>query len=239
MPLPHTPETIICPGSRLGLHRIYEVLSDSEMWGQSKSLVHELSEALWGLLASEIALRWAIAGVIASLGMTFGRIFIKCFFRLEAQVSSNKAVANHWKPYKILTFDIVDSILENMLSDTGFVLVLQKQLRVRSPTGITVLAPQCSSYSWMSRYSSGRNVLEPLGNIRSPSVRDGKLMVSRVILILMLIMARRSIFILEQPLQSILPLHPRFEDFLRRHVIYKVLAVANIRSFRKPLSPPF
>ena len=78
----------------------------------------------------------------------------------------------------------------------------------------------------MSRHSTGRNVLEPLGNERSQSVKDGNLMVSRVVLALMLIMARGSVFVLEQPLQSFLPEHPRFEDFIKRHTIYKVSAIA-------------
>jgi hypothetical protein len=128
--------------------------------------------------------------------------------------------------YSALTFDIEDSKLQNILLDVGFVIVVQKVSMVRS-TGIVVIAPVCGSFSWMSRHSSGRTVLEPLGNLRSLKVKEGNMMVSRVILILMLIMARGSVFVMEQPAGSILPSHPRFEAFIKKHIIFKVLAVAH------------
>ena len=114
-----------------------------------------------------------------------------------------------------MTFDIVDDLLENILTDIGFELVLKLVSRVRR-VGIVLLAPVCSSFCWVNRHTSQRSVLFPLGCEHVHSVRDGNIMVSRVILILMLIMARGAVFVLEQPLLSLLPEHPRFVAFIER-----------------------
>ncbi len=132
-----------------------------------------------------------------------------------------QAMRAHTHKYKCLTYDIIDSLEQDVLSDAGFLNLLKHASRIRR-TGISVLAPICSSFCWLYRYTSGRSLIEPLGNENRESVFNGNLMLSRIILILMLLMARGAVFILEQPMGSILPEHPRFAEFLRRHIIFRV-----------------
>jgi hypothetical protein len=108
-----------------------------------------------------------------------------------------------------------------MLSDAGFTRLTSEVCRVRS-TGIVILAPVCASWSWMSRSSTGRSLIEPLGSDTSPSAIEGNEMVSRVIMVLKLIIARGCIFVLEQPSGSLMSQHPRFQTFLGDHSIWKV-----------------
>ena len=127
----------------------------------------------------------------------------------------------HARQFKALTYDIADSLFEDILSIVGFQTVVRAVCRVRS-CGLVVLAPVCASYSWMSRYSTGRSMINPLGNIWQRSVADANLMVSRTIMLLHLIVGRGSVYVLEQPQGSIMPMHPRFQEFLRDHVVFQV-----------------
>ena len=152
--------------------------------------------------------------------MKFWRIEIA--FRVAKPVCLiDKAMASHLRHFSTLTYDIKDSIAQNILSDEGFEFLLKYIHRVRR-TGIVVLAPVCSSFCWLFRSTSGRSIIEPLGNDGVPSVSDGNIMVSRVCLLLHWILSKGSVFVLEQPLGSILPQHPRFVDFIKQHVIYEV-----------------
>jgi hypothetical protein len=124
-------------------------------------------------------------------------------------------MADHWKGFKVLTYEINDSVLQDCLSDEGYIKLLCNVLKVRR-TGIVVLAPVCSSFCWLNRSTSGRTLIDPLGDERVKSVKDGNLMVSRVVLLLWLLKARGCVFVVEQPMGSILPEHPRFVDFLKK-----------------------
>ena len=67
-----------------------------------------------------------------------------------------------------------------------------------------------------SRHTAGRDSTNNwLGNIGYGFVRTGNLLAARVILLLIVIVARKARFILEQPVNSTLPNHPRFQQFLR------------------------
>ena len=129
----------------------------------------------------------------------------------------------HWRSFKALTFDVLDSCEQDILSSEGFAFLVRQVCRVRR-TGICVLAPVCRTWSWMSRHSSGRSPLEPLGTGKCPAADEGNEMVSKIVLLMKLIISRGSIFVLEQPHGSLLPEHPRFQDFLRHHVFWKVFA---------------
>jgi hypothetical protein len=140
---------------------------------------------------------------------------------LKGSVHVSEAMASHVRRFTTLTFDIVDSLLQNILIDVGFELLLTLIRKARR-AGVVLLAPVCSSFCWLNRHTSERSPIEPLGNEGVPSVRDGNVMVSRVCLILRWIMSKGSVFIVEQPLGSILPEHPRFVAFITQHVVYQV-----------------
>ncbi len=85
---------------------------------------------------------------------------------------------NHWKGFQAITYEIKHSIMQDILSDDGFVTLLRFTCRLRR-VGLAVLAPVCSSFCWLNRYTSGRSLIFPLGNEWVPSVSDGNCMVSR------------------------------------------------------------
>ena len=86
----------------------------------------------------------------------------------------------HWKGFSALTYDVVDCTMENILTSEGLALLVRQICRVRA-CGIVLMAPVCSSWSWMSRFSTQRSIIEPLGNETSESVAAGNLMVSRMV----------------------------------------------------------
>eukprot|EP00969_Alexandrium_andersonii_P048089 2111296-Alexandrium_andersonii.AAC.1 len=63
----------------------------------------------------------------------------------------------------------------------------------------------------MSRGSTARSSDNPLGDPAFPSVAENNRLVMRVLLLLQLCVAWNIYWILEQPVSSIMPLHPSFE----------------------------
>ena len=128
-----------------------------------------------------------------------------------------------------------DPLWQNMNSAEGFLHALSLVLRL-PPGGGVLMAPVCSSWVFMSRGSTGRCLSNPLGWQDRPSVKDGNLMVSRCSLLSIVILAIGAWIILEQPLNSLMEAHPRFQklvtytDFWRYHV--------QMRDFGGPTAKP-
>ena len=134
---------------------------------------------------------------------------------------------SHEKRFKTLTYELCDStpdLAQDILSDAGFISLLKYVLRLRR-TGMALLAPVCSSWCWLNRFTSGRSRDHWQGNTSVRSVREGNLMVSRVVLLLWLLSALGCVYVVEQPLGSILDAHARFQAFLKKHVVWRVLPV--------------
>jgi hypothetical protein len=120
----------------------------------------------------------------------------------------------------------LQSDLYDFLTARGF--ILATHFAARLGLGAQHLtAPVCSTWVWMSRGSTGRSGLNPLGNLRSSKVSDANIMVSRVCLIIMICLAKGIFFVCEQPRGSLLELHPRFQamvkkvSLVRKHVVMK------------------
>ena len=134
---------------------------------------------------------------------------------------------SHQKRFKTLTYELLDStpdLMQDVLTDAGFILLLKYVLRLRR-TGMALLAPVCSSWCWLNRFTSGRSRDNWQGHTSVRSVREGNLMVSRVVLLLWLLGAMGCVYVMEQPLGSILDAHARFQAFLRKHLVWRVLPV--------------
>jgi hypothetical protein len=122
--------------------------------------------------------------------------------------------------------NILQSDLYNFLTARGF--ILATNFAARLGLGAQHLtAPVCSTWVWLSRGSTGRSELNPLGNTRLCSVSEANIMVSRVCLIIMICLAKGVFFVCEQPRGSLLQLHPKFQrlvktvNLVRKHIFMK------------------
>ena len=107
----------------------------------------------------------------------------------------------------------------DILKNLGFLNHVTKILQ----TELSCLAgPVCSSWGWVNRGTSKRSLGRPLGNMTvNRRVFDANVMVSRVVLLMWLMAAIGICFVIEQPANSLLEAHPRFQHLMKEHAIYK------------------
>lgn len=98
------------------------------------------------------------------------------------------------------SLDLRISETHNVLSATGFLVLLAATMKIREG-GLLWAAPPCSTWVFLSRGSTGRNVALG-GNPNSPYVQGQNALVKRLILIWRLCVARRVFFVIEQPKSS-------------------------------------
>lgn len=133
-----------------------------------------------------------------------------------------KAMVDHWKNYVCLSIERDDDpLFQDLLEIDGFILFLRFCLRLRA-SGISVLAPVCSSWVWLCRTQTERSIFNPLGNTLRSDVQQANKMVSRVALLLYLLIIKGCIFILEQPQSSLLSEHPRMADIMNDYCVWKI-----------------
>lgn len=106
-----------------------------------------------------------------------------------------------------------DCVNQDILSPSGFAFALALLLRAR-PGSVVWFAIVCSTWVWVSRYSTGRSAWNPLGR-RTKATVEANFMMARVLLLFRLSHALGHFTILEQPTSSILEDTGRFEDMRR------------------------
>ena len=106
-----------------------------------------------------------------------------------------------------------DSEYSNILSDRGFATALLVAFNCKPGCGISPFAPVCSSWVPVNLGTSKRTFMDPLGDTSLPHVRDGNLMVARVVLLLYVFTALGCPWFLEQPKGSLMQYHPRLRHF--------------------------
>lgn len=94
-------------------------------------------------------------------------------------------------------------------SPEGFICALRIALSMKWGS-MSLGAPVCSSWIWLSRGSSKRTVFFPLGDIRVPSVRQGNLMIANMVALLLLLDTKNIWWVIEQPARSLMQEHPRW-----------------------------
>ena len=170
----------------------------------------------------------SVLGYVGLPALALALFSLPCPFPWRIHVCiAAQGMASHDKRFKTLTYELHDStpdLTQDILTDAGFVVLLKYVLRLRR-TGMALLAPVCSSWRWLNRFTSGRSRDNWQGNTSVLSVRQGNLMVSRVVLLLWLLDAMGCVYVLEQPLGSILDAHARFQEFLKTHVVWRVLHI--------------
>ncbi|CAK9079922.1 unnamed protein product [Durusdinium trenchii] len=103
----------------------------------------------------------------------------------------------------------------DLLSPGGFALLLAAILQ--SQDGVVVhFGLVCSTFIAISRGSTYRSYFRPEGDPSSPSVARSNLLAARTCLAILLVMAKRGVWVLEQPSSSLAFRLRRFQDQLVR-----------------------
>lgn len=103
----------------------------------------------------------------------------------------------------------------DMLRPLGMAIALRVALSIR-PGGCMWLAPPCSSWVWLTRGSSGRNVTVE-GDVTLASIVAQNAIAERVALILAVLTGRGVYWIVEQPASSVLWDYPAMRRCLTEH----------------------
>ena len=137
--------------------------------------------------------------------------------------AGQRAVTNglRFLGFTVFPFEIKDASdsSRDILSPQGFALALSCVLRI-APGGILWVGVVCSSWVFMCRHTTGRTHIDILGNEDREGVLLANRMVSRVLLLVRLAVSLGIIVLLEQPLSSIMYLHPRFQAWLDECAVF-------------------
>ena len=109
----------------------------------------------------------------------------------------------------------------DFLTAHGFLHVLWLSL-ILADGAMAMHAPVCSTWVWVSRAVTRRCLVLPLGDVAVPCVAAANAMVSRLVLLILVNLAKKVWVLIEQPLNSILEYHPRFQWLLQEFRWWKV-----------------
>ena len=147
-----------------------------------------------------------------------------CDFGVEGpyaffEVFSGKGAATrvwHRAGYQCASFDFEYSKKGmNFLGHAGFALSILTVMKLM-PNGVVLLAPQCSSWVVASRGTSRRSFINPMGFEGYKFVTDGNQMIARLVLLLMVVIAKCGIYVIENPAGTLLWQHERFQYFCNK-----------------------
>lgn len=113
-----------------------------------------------------------------------------------------------------MEFDCLRREEENLATIPGFMLALQKLLRVRRG-GLIWLGVPCATFCWMAKSCHQRSTDCPMGRPDSETVRLGNLLSCRSLLLVLIAAARGVYWFIEQPALSALEFFP-YLDFAMR-----------------------
>ena len=123
------------------------------------------------------------------------------------------AVTRAWvnSGYKALAVERnFDSALD-FLSDSGFCCSMLCCLYLRWGAA-ALAAPVCSSWIVISRGTTRRVWCAPVGDTSVKCVRDGNVMVSRLVILLYGLQALGCTWVVEQPMSSLMSMHRRWQE---------------------------
>jgi hypothetical protein len=89
------------------------------------------------------------------------------------------------------------------------------------PGGLLWAAPVCSSWVFMSRGSTGRTSVLPLGAATSTSAKQGNLLASRCAALAALAAGINVTWAFEQPMTSLMPRHPRMQSLWGAQTVWR------------------
>ncbi|CAE7424690.1 unnamed protein product [Symbiodinium sp. CCMP2456] len=86
------------------------------------------------------------------------------------------------------------------------------------PDGFNLVGPDCSSWGMPARSTSMRSSINPFGRMGISWVSSNYGLVSRLVLLLLLMLARHCTWMIEQPVHSLLKKHQRWQWMTNRVV---------------------
>ena len=118
--------------------------------------------------------------------------------------------------FRALGYEIADDcVMQNALTLQGLITMILYGMRLCS-CGLSHWGTVCSSWVFLSRSSTGRTTDNVRGRTSCLSVRQGNTQVSRMCLTLLLLQAKGTAWILEQPASSIMYLSDAMQWYWRR-----------------------
>ena len=106
----------------------------------------------------------------------------------------------------------------DILTPKGFLTILSMAMQMLPTMSSSTLGILCSSWVFMSSSKTTRSELNPMGLVNgvpaSQKVREGNIMGSRTVLLLMYFTAQVIIYLVEQPITSLLKHHARLSRFI-------------------------
>ncbi|CAL1161504.1 unnamed protein product [Cladocopium goreaui] len=109
----------------------------------------------------------------------------------------------------------------DMATSAGMALLLLSCLRAKKRVVVHFGLP-CSSWVLLSRATTARTYLAPLGDLSVSSVKLGNLLCARMCILIYIILAHKGTFTIEQPSTSLLFRHPRFRQIVGLVRVYSV-----------------
>ncbi len=103
----------------------------------------------------------------------------------------------------------------DLLTREGFLLALRAAVALQ-PGGLMWLAPPCSSWIWLSSYTTGRHLCVH-GDVTKPEVVRMDALVERLVLLLEVVSTIGAYWAIEQPASSVLWHYPALRACLARH----------------------
>ena len=94
----------------------------------------------------------------------------------------------------------------------------------------------CSTFCRLNSGTHKRTKFNPLGDTKFSCIRRGNTMCSRMVLILVILTSLGNWWVIEQPLGSMLLEHPRMQQLLGMHSVFKM--VTHMWKFGKNSSKP-
>ena len=115
-----------------------------------------------------------------------------------------------------LGFDKLDGPAKenNILYNEGYEKALQLVLAVK-PGGFVWAAPECTSWVWVSRRSTGRSQFLPDGDVWKSEIDEANRMVARLTSLLLLAWSRHVHVFVEQPVSSVMNYISPLEEFIK------------------------
>jgi len=172
-------------------------------------LTGRLRHMLWAcvLLGAPVILGQLIVAMAASRTLPAPSLeFMEYFAGAKALTMEMRAAG-----FNVGTFEYEDDpVRQNFNTDIGYVTAVEQLMSVKGGGGM-LAAIVCSTWVPLNAGTSKRTPDNPLGRQELPSVAMGNLMAARAALLLQLATVLGLLWIVEQPLRSLLFEHPRMK----------------------------